>query len=194
LRAPSHGTALPLVGEVRQDPRMTPAAAPGPPAHVTLVPADPAQRPVVERLAQLERHDLSELMGWLPDDAGLFEVPRLDRFFTDSDHQALLIRADGALAGFCLVRPIEDGVSFIHSFLVLRGLRRHGVGRAAAAELLHRRRGRWAIAFLEQYEEAGGFWRAVARDVAGSDWTEGRRTSPDGEHLFAWIEIDLTPA
>jgi predicted acetyltransferase len=163
------------------------------PALVTIEPVDASSRSVVERLAQLERHDLSELVGWLPDDAGRFEVPRLDRFFSDADHHAYLLRADGSLAGFALVRPIEDGVSFIHSFFVVRGLRRQGVGRAAAAQLLRSRPGPWAIAFLETYEEAGTFWRAVAREVAGEEWTEGQRTSPDGEQLFSWIEIDLSP-
>jgi predicted acetyltransferase len=161
---------------------------------VTVVPVDGSMRAVVERLAQLERHDLSEVLGWMPDDAGHFEVPRLDRFFTEPGHEAHLIRVDGALAGFCLVRPIEDDVAFIHSFFVVRGMRRRGVGRAAAAELLARRRGRWAIAFLEQYAEVGPFWRAVAEDAAAGAWSEGRRTSPDGELQFAWIEIDLTAA
>jgi predicted acetyltransferase len=148
------------------------------PPLVRLEPAGEHLRPTVERLAQLERHDLSELGGWVPDDAGLFDVPRLDRFF-------------GERAGFALVRPFEDGATFIHSFFVVRSLRRHGVGRAAAAQLIRSRPGTWAIAFLEEYAAAGAFWRAVARDVAGDDWTEGRRTSPDEKQVFSWIEIDL---
>ncbi|MFN8167796.1 MAG: GNAT family N-acetyltransferase [Candidatus Nanopelagicales bacterium] len=148
-------------------------------------------RPVVERLAQLERHDLSGLGGWVPGDDGLFEVPRLHRFFDEPDHDAYLVRSDDALAGFALVRPFEDGAHFIHSFFVVRSLRRHGVGRAAAGQLIRGTGGLWAIAFLEEYAAAGAFWRTVARDVAGQRWTEGRRTSPDEKQVFSWIEIDL---
>lgn len=171
---------------------MTRGRADGRPIDVTLTAAGDSARATVERLAQLERHDLSELMGWVPGDDGLFETPRLDRFFTEPDHHAFLIHSSGALAGFCLTRPFEDGATFVHSFFVVRALRRGGVGRAAAAALIGLRPGPWALAFLEEYEEVGGFWRAVARDVAGDAWTEGRRTSPDGEHVFAWIEIDLS--
>lgn len=46
---------------------------------ITLRLADASTRPVVERLAQLERHDLSRLTGDLPGPAGLFEFPRLSR-------------------------------------------------------------------------------------------------------------------
>lgn len=164
---------------------------PGDASHVTCERVGAQARPVVERLAQLERHDLSGLGGWVPGDDGLFDVPRLGRFFDEPRHSAHLIRADGALAGFALVRPFEDGAHFIHSFFVVRSLRRHGVGRAAAAALLRSRPGPWAIAFLEEYAAAGAFWRTVARDVAGQRWTEGRRTSPDEKQVFSWIEIDL---
>lgn len=160
-------------------------------ARVTLERADARTRPVVERLAQLERHDLSALGGWVPGDDGLFDVPRLGRFFDEPDHDAYLLRSGGALAGFALVRPFEDGAHFVHSFFVVRALRRHGVGRTAAAQLVRSRPGPWAIAFLEEYAEAGAFWRTVARDVAGDAWTEGRRTSPDEKQVFSWIEIDL---
>jgi predicted acetyltransferase len=159
---------------------------------VSVEPVGVDRRDVVERLCQLERHDLSRFMGWLPGDDGLFEVPSLDRFFAAPGHRACLIRAEGSVAGFCLTRPLEDGAQFIHSFFVVRALRRTGVGRRAAALLLAQQPGPWAIAFLEEYEEAGRFWRVVARDVAGTDWTEGRRTSPDGAHQFAWIELTAT--
>ncbi|WP_141711771.1 GNAT family N-acetyltransferase [Jiangella alba] len=88
--------------------------------------------------------------GDLPGPDGLFEFPRLSRFFADDDHRAFLIHSHGQLAGFCLVRPFDDGASFIHAFFVVRALRRHGVGLAAATELLRSGGGRWVIAFVEQ--------------------------------------------
>ncbi len=168
--------------------------SPGAISHVSIERVDTDHRPVIDRLCQLERHDLSWLMGWLPDEDGVFEVPSLDRFFTEPGHGAHLIRADGALAGFALTRPLAEGPQFIHSFFVVRALRRSGVGRTAAGLLLREHPGPWAIAFLEGYEEAGRFWRVVAHDVAGEAWRESQRTSPDGEHQFAWIELTVPSA
>ncbi|GAA3434884.1 GNAT family N-acetyltransferase [Kutzneria kofuensis] len=160
------------------------------PGRVTLRLADTTSRPVVERLGQLERHDLSPWTGDLPGYAGLFDYPRLSRFFTDADHDAYLIYSDGQLAGFSLVRPFDGGATFIHAFFVVRALRRQGVGLAAATDLLRSRRGRWAIAFLEQNAPAARFWKQVAAEVVGENWTEKRRHRPDGA-TFTFIHLDV---
>ena len=148
------------------------------------------ERVVVERLAQLEAHDLSELTGELPDDSGRYAVPRLDRFFTETDHRARLIEDEGVPIGFCLVRPVE-GAAFVHSFFVLRAVRRHGVGAQAARALVATHDGPWAIAFLERYDAAARFWRGVAARAVGDDWSEERRTQDD--EVFGWITFDTSP-
>ncbi|SDU76277.1 GNAT family N-acetyltransferase [Jiangella alkaliphila] len=158
---------------------------------ITLRLADTSMRPVVERLGQLERHYLSQFTGDQPGPDGLFDFPRLSRFFTDADHHAFLIHSDGRLAGFCLVRPFDDGASFIHAFFVVRALRRHGVGLAAATELLRSRRGRWVIAFMEQNAPAARFWRQVATEVVGDTWTEELQRAPDNGHAFTLLHVDV---
>lgn len=146
-------------------------------------------RPVVERLGQLERHDLSSLVGEVPGPDGLFEFPRLSRFFGDAGHEAHLIYADATLAGFCLTRPFEDGSRFIHSFFVVRALRRHGVGLAAARQLLQSHAGRWTIAFLEENASAARFWRAVAAAIVGQDWVDERRQGADRSDAFTFLHL-----
>ena len=134
---------------------------------------------------------MSELVGFLPGPDGLFEFPRLPRFFTDPDHDAYLIYSGGTLAGFCLTRPFDDESTFIHAFFVVRALRRQGVGRAAAVDLLRSRRGRWAIAFLEEYDSAARFWREVAPEVVGESWTKECQTGGDGGPTFTFIHVDV---
>jgi predicted acetyltransferase len=158
---------------------------------VTLRLADASTRPVVERLGQLERHDLSRLTGDLPGPAGLFEFPRLSRFFADVDHDAYLIYSDGRLAGFCMIRPFEGGAAFIHAFFIVRALRRQGVGLVAATTLLRSRRGRWAIAFLEENAPAARFWRQVATEVVGKNWTQELRRIPNSGRTFTFIHVDI---
>jgi predicted acetyltransferase len=125
---------------------------------VRLKRADVATRLVVERLAQVERHDLSHLTGELPGPSGLYDV-ELERFFEEPDHEAHLIYTDDRPVGFGLVRPYEDR-AFVHAFFVVKAVRRRGVGRAAARELLKTKE-RWAIAFREDNGPAEGFWRRV---------------------------------
>ena len=158
---------------------------------VTVRLADAGMRPVIEQLGQLERHDLSQLTGDLPGPAGLFDFPRLSRFFTDADHDAYVIHSDGRLAGFCLIRAFEGAAMFIHAFFIVRALRRQGVGLAAATELMRSRRGRWAIAFLEENAPAARLWRQVATEVVGENWTQERRRHPDGVHTFTFIHVDV---
>ena len=78
---------------------------------------------------------MSELVGFLPGPDGLFEFPS----------------------------PFDDESTFIHAFFVVRALRRQGVGRAAAVDLLRSRRGRWAIAFLEENDSAARVRQKPAR-------------------------------
>jgi predicted acetyltransferase len=158
---------------------------------VTLRLADTSTRAVVERLGQLERHEMSRFTGDLPGPDGQFDFPRLSRFFTDADHQAYLIHSDERLAGFCLIRPFDGGSSFVHAFFVVRALRQRGVGLAAATDLLRSRRGRWAIAFVEENEPAARFWRQVATDVVGDSWTSELRRAPNTGRAFTFLHVDV---
>jgi predicted acetyltransferase len=157
---------------------------------ITLRVADTSMRPLVERLGQLERHDLSPWTGDLPGPTGLFDYPRLSRFFTGAGHEAYLIYSDGRLAGFSLIRPFDGGSTFIQAFFIIRALRRQGVGLTAATDLLWSRQGRWVIAFLEQNAPAARFWRQVAAEVVGENWTEEHRRRPGGE-TFTFIHLDV---
>jgi len=156
---------------------------------VMLVPVDAASRPVLEHLGQLYLHDLSNLSGDRPDALGCFDFPRLERFGTDPDHHGYLIHHEGRVAGFCLVRPFDDGTTFLHAFFVLRGLRGGGVGARAAAELLALHPGPWSIAYLDENAEAARFWPRVATRAVGDAWSVSRRPSPDGAHTFTVISF-----
>lgn len=156
---------------------------------VSLRLAQAADRPVVERLVQLEQHDLSAITGDLPGDDGLFAVRGLDRFFAEPGGAAYLVELDGSPVGVALVRPVE-GRAFVHSFFVVRAVRRRGVGTDAALALLATDDGPWTIAFVSRYDAAARFWRdVVAR--AGVAWTEEQRDHA-GE-TFTWLRLDPAP-
>ncbi|MFC7741008.1 GNAT family N-acetyltransferase [Nocardiopsis composta] len=89
----------------------------------------------------------------------------------------------GAPAGFVLTRPLDDGAEAIGEFFVVRAVRRQGVGRWAAQEVLTRRSGRWGVAFQEENPGAARFWREVVASVAAGGWAEESRPVPGRPEL-----------
>jgi predicted acetyltransferase/SAM-dependent methyltransferase len=146
---------------------------------------------VLARLSQLERHDLSEFRGSRPGPDGLFPDPRLRQYVEEPGREALLIRSDGGLVGFVLVRPHETGGRSIGEFFVVRAARRTGVGRAAALALLRGRPGRWGIAFQEENAQAARLWRRVAAEAAVGDVLEEVRLARDGVHADTWLWLEV---
>jgi predicted acetyltransferase len=162
-----------------EDPPACPPASPGPPGlpprpasrPVRLVPVGRTDRAVLENLGQLYRHDLSGPYGHLPNADGTFSNRRLDLFLAEADPRvrAWLITAAGGLGGFVMTAPFEEGTS-IHDFFVVRALRRTGVGREAARQVIAMFPGRWSIAFQAYNPGVQRFWSEVATDAVGDDW------------------------
>jgi predicted acetyltransferase len=167
-----------------------------PPARLTIRPTTTADRPVLERLWLLFRHDMSEVTGALPDPTGQFRRERLDATFTDPGRGGLLahLEPDGAPpspVGFALVRGLDGPTRVLGSFFVVRGARRTGIGRELAAHVLASFPGRWEIAFQDTNPPAVRFWRAVATDAVGQAWAEEHRAVPGRPDLppDTWISF-----
>lgn len=142
------------------------------------------ERPVLERLWQLYRHDLSEFRDSYPNADGLFKAmpANVSGYFIDSDP---------GLAGFVLLGG-EDPRK-IAEFFVVRSYRRQGVGQETALEVLRRHPGRWEIAFQEQNPKAARFWRRIAAEVAGEGgYREERRPVPGKPHIPPDVWLTLT--
>lgn len=150
-----------------------------------------ADRPVLERLWLMFRHDLSEFRGQLPSPDGTFRSERLQAAFGDPGWAAYLLLRGDRPAGFALVRALDRPVRVLNSFFVVRGARRAGVGLQAASDLVRAYPGRWEVAFQEANPAAVGFWRRVATEVAGGAWTEERRPVPGQPDLppDVWISF-----
>lgn len=149
-----------------------PQGPPRPPSTpVSLEPVDRSDRAVLENLGQLYRHDLSEALALLPNRDGTFNNRRLDMLRTgaDPEHRAWLITVAGGLGGFVMTRPIEGEMS-VSDFFVVRALRRTGVGREAARQVIAMRRGPWRVGFQRYNPGAERFWTLVATDVARDTW------------------------
>ncbi len=142
---------------------------------VELEAAGPERRETLANLIQLYTHDFSDHWIGLPQgelgEDGRFEpYPYLDSYWAEPDHEALLIRADGELAGFALVNAFaHSGLPTDFSmaeFFVARKHRRSGVGRIAATGIIRARPGQWDIAVVRKNLAAQAFWRRIAAEAA----------------------------
>jgi predicted acetyltransferase len=152
--------------------------------------AGESEWPVIERLAQLYLHDLSEFRGYLPDREGLFSYPALERFRNDPDRRSWLITDGDLPVGFALTRPWEMGGTAMYAFFVVRARRRAGVGRVAAGELLRLIPGEWGIAFQAANAGARPFWEGVATEAVAERWHLEEGEAVGGSPHDTWLRFD----
>ena len=155
--------------------------------------ATEADRPMLERLWLMFRHDMSEFGDQLPHSDGTFRDERLRAAFTDPDWAAYLLLSRDRPAGLALVRGLTGPKHVLNSFFVVRGARRAGIGLRAAREVATRHPGRWEVAFQDDNEVAVFFWRRVAAEIAGEKWAEERRAVPGQPGLppDVWISFEV---
>jgi predicted acetyltransferase len=155
------------------------------------VEVDRTHRAVLENLGQLYRHDLSEAYRHLPNPDGTFNNRRLDRFLAgvDQAHRAFLIEVEGRLGGFAMTTLASDGGTSIADFFVVRALRRTGVGREAASQVIAMFPGRWSIGFQSYNPGAQRFWSQVARDAVGDRWGLYDDPPEEGRPADTWIKF-----
>lgn len=141
--------------------------------------ATPESRPVLERLWQLYRHDLSELRRTRLSADGTFPTRRLDPFLAgETNRRAYLFFVDDSPVGLALVAGVVTEPRVLHEFFVVRAVRRRGAGGAAIRQLFALHPGAWEIAFQEANTTAARFWRGVAAAAAPGAWREERRPVP----------------
>jgi predicted acetyltransferase len=147
----------------------------------------------IRNLFPLYIHDLSEHTGWNVPDDGLFVASDLlaqywgrkpidPRFHWPdglSGHP-FLIRADGKLAGFALIREIKkDPPGFdVGEFFILRKYRGRGVGKEVAHRLFDMFRGNWQVRELLENTPAQAFWRRIIDEYTAGDYTETKEVFP----------------
>lgn len=159
---------------------------------ISVRPASAADRPMVERLWLMFRHDMSEFGGQLPNPDGTFRAGRLTAAFEEQDWAGYVFAGPQERpVGFAIVRGIAGPVRVLSSFFVVRSVRRARVGLQAAEAVIARHPGPWEIAFQDSNTAAVHFWRRVATDLAGLDWTEERRAVPGRPDLppDTWISF-----
>lgn len=147
---------------------------------INLIPATPAQKPVIANLIQLYLHDMTEFMPFPVGTDGRYAYDFLDRFW----RFPYLIMSNDEIAGFALVIdecPLTGRAPcwFMAEFFVLKAHRGRGLARAAIQQALKAHPGQWHIAVPHANRPAQAFWPKVlaphnpsSRDIHfdGDDW------------------------
>jgi predicted acetyltransferase len=135
---------------------------------------------IVRNLFALYAHDMSEFVDLDVEDDGRFVIPvSLASYWEGPDASArhpFLVRADGKLAGFALVRRIAARPASydMGEFFILRKYRRTGLGRHVAYGLFDRFPGDWEVREIPSNTVAQTFWRRIIADYTRGAFTEGQ--------------------
>jgi predicted acetyltransferase len=145
----------------------------------TLHVAEYSDSMLIENLMQFYLYDFSELLPGVRVGAdGRFSLKRsLSVYWQDASRHPRLIRVDGELAGFALLRrgshiSQDPDVWDVCEFFVMRQYRREGVGAYAALQLFEQFRGRWEVRQIHANAAATYFWRAVIGRHTNEQYTE----------------------
>ncbi len=139
---------------------------------------------VVAWLWQCFRHDLAIIVSGLPYADGRYQTRGLPSRPSADVAGYLAWRphpntGQAAPIGFALVDGLTGDRRSLAALWVAPVVRREGVGRRLALDVIGRHPGPWAVAFQHDNVEAGEFWRRVADKAFGCDaWREEERRVP----------------
>lgn len=159
---------------------------------IEVVSAKKKDADTVANLMQLYLYDFSEFSGEAIGANGRFDYKYLDLYWEDPDRYPFLVRTDGHLSGFALVRFEADpvnatGVMEMAEFFVMRSFRRKGVGSDAARRLWNLFPGQWRLNIWRANVPAYNFWKPLIADYTNNKFEEkGKGTRLLGETVFSF--------
>lgn len=151
---------------------------------VAVRPVKAGQWEVVAWLWQAFRHDLAGIVDGLPYSDGRYQAGPLQQLPSPDGAGYLAWRphpntGQDAPVGFALVTGLQHPRRSMLGFWIAPVVRREGLGRAFAGDVLRRHPGPWSIGFQHRNAQAGLFWRDVANRTFGPHgWTEVQRPVP----------------
>jgi predicted acetyltransferase len=155
-------------------------------------PALPEQQPILANLLELYIHDFSEFRKTELGPDGRFGYPKLPLYWREPGRHPLLVRMDGGLIGFALVKRGSEisgsgSVWDMAEFFVLRGYRGRGIGSEIAHKIWRQFPGSWEVRVMQSNRSAHRFWQRAITRFKGKV-THSRRVEKAGEswRLFSF--------
>ena len=142
-------------------------------------------------LWQLYMKDLEQFRNSVVQADGRYRDDRLRTYLAYEEHWPFLIRRQGEMIGFALVRKSKPGTHVIGEFFIKSEFRRSGIGGRAVAEILKRFVGNWEIPFQNENSKAAVFWRKTIAQL-GYQVTEVKLPVPDSHELPHDVWLNFT--
>jgi predicted acetyltransferase len=142
---------------------------------------------VLRNMLELYFYDLSEFDDENDrlelNDAGLFGYGYLDYYWSEKGRFAYLLRVDGRLAGFVLIRTVgAEPLTFsVAEFFVVRKYRRLGLGSLLIFRMFELHKGKWLISTPIKNSAAQQFWRKIIKSASLGRYEE--YLTDDGRRL-----------
>ncbi|MEX1030705.1 MAG: GNAT family N-acetyltransferase [Paenibacillaceae bacterium] len=138
--------------------------------------AEGEEKDILKNLIQFYDYDFSEFTDEDVLEKGNYsEYPFIDLYWEESSRVPYLIRVEGSLAGFVLVRTVEEANYIYYSiaeFFVMKKYRRSGIGKQVAETVFNKHRGQWEVYQLERNRPAQTFWVKVISEYTNGNYSE----------------------
>lgn len=139
---------------------------------VEVSPATVEQEPILANLLTSYALDFSPFFAVEFGPDGSFVYPHLALYWREPGRHPFLIRIEGEVAGFALIRrgSIVSGNQLVWDmaeFSISRPYRRRGAGTAASHQVWSRFAGPWEVRVIEQNRLALSFWEHAIAQFTG---------------------------
>jgi predicted acetyltransferase len=134
------------------------------------------KKETLKNLMQFYFYDFSEFVEAYVGHDGLFGAYRyLDNYWTEDGRYPYLVEAEGKLAGFVLVREVnEEEKTFwsIAEFFIMKKFRRSGIGKLTAHHIFDQHKGNWEVFQILTNKPAQAFWRMTIDEYTAGKYEE----------------------
>ena len=143
-----------------------------PAPNIEIIPATPAQQPVLANLLELYAHDFSAFLDLELGPDGRYGYPLLRLYWKEAGRYPFLIQVNGYWAGFIFVAKGsqisgKEDIWDVAEFFIVRRYRRRGVGRKVAREIWQHFPGKWEVRVLDRNQPAQAFWKNALEEFLG---------------------------
>jgi len=155
----------------------------------------PQSRQVLENLFPYYIYDMSEFMGWNPNELGVFSYnnANFDKYWLEDSHHPFFITVNGTIAGFVLIRKYPQDLSLydIEQFFVLRKFKGLGIGKQALKKVITLFPGNWQVRVLLENKTGLGFWKSAISQLS-NDYQYSQSKDVDLTMHFFHFEVGDT--
>ncbi|WP_454190911.1 GNAT family N-acetyltransferase [Paenibacillus sp. Marseille-Q7038] len=136
----------------------------------------------LKNLFVLAAYDLTEFNNADIGEDGLFQVIfNFMDWYTDPNYHMYFIRLDRSLAGFVIVKRIQDEkLYYLNHFFILRKYRAMKIGQQAAFITFDLFKGHWRVSEFDWNIPAQIFWKKVVSRYTSNEFIETRRKDNKG--------------